>query len=116
MLEILFEKQQRNNMINEDKINYVMDQFDFERVHKAMEALDWKTYSSIDNECNIPNVFQLRQNARALLRQIMKEGIYGLATGGFYATYNNEGVLELSFCIDKVNTLDLDEDKNNVDS
>ena len=79
-------------------VNEVMDLFDYERVHKVMEFLDWKW---IDK--GIPEIYDLRVESRRLLEEVANKVIeegeeyYFVATGGFKAEAwkNDEGKLGL---------------------
>lgn len=88
----------------QDHIDYIMDNFDFEKVHKAMNALDWKWSSSN----GIPEIYDLRRTARSLLKSAWVYGQNGAenprtGTGGFWAEYgkHDDGSewLELNFQI-----------------
>ena len=79
-------------------INEVMDLFDYERVHKAMEFLDWKWVGK-----GVPEIYDLRVESRRLLEKVANKVIeedeeyYFVATGGFKAEAwkNDEGKLSL---------------------
>lgn len=82
----------------------IMDSFDFDKVNKMMCAVDWKWASS---EEGIPDQYELRKEARRL----MKQAIIGedSGTGGFRAWVtdgkDNDGPwtrLHLSFGIDTI--------------
>ena len=66
---MLTEKQQ-------EVIDEIMDNFDFEKVHKAMTALDWKWGKGI------PDVWELKKSARRLLKTSIEENTC-IGTGGF---------------------------------
>jgi hypothetical protein len=80
-------------------IEDIMEQFDFDRVKCAMEALNWKWYSS---NYSIPTINELRIQAERLLRGAAKSRLGDFkdnhyntpiinATGGFEArAYCNE--------------------------
>lgn len=91
--------------MNEEKknelIDEVMDDFDFHKVQKCMEALEW-TYH--DSEEIPPPIPDLRKTARRLLRSVLNEKIVCCATGGFVATYY-DNILSLRF---EVESFDLD--------
>lgn len=81
------------------RIDEIMDWFDFGKVAKVMEALDWSWY--ISGEMEVPAEPDLREAARDLLWKA-----YGLSRstdctiglGGFYATYYPEdGQFKLVF-------------------
>lgn len=81
----------------QEMIDYVLDNFDFERVHKAMVALDWHWASVGD----VPEIYDLRVKSRELLHDVLRKEQYLVGTGGLYATYDREyDMLGLRFCID----------------
>ena len=67
-----------------DQIDYIMDKFNFERVHVAMTALDW-TWVEGGNHV-IPSITKLKQTAKRLLQAAATEKIT-TGTGGFQAKY-----------------------------
>lgn len=67
-----------------DQIDYIMDKFNFERVHVAMTALDW-TWVEGGNHV-IPSITKLKQTAKRLLEAAATEKIT-TGTGGFQAKY-----------------------------
>jgi hypothetical protein len=69
-------------------IEEILDEFDFYKVQKTMEALDWNYYNSPDK---VPSIGELRRLARSLLEEAHKnctstapESITSM--GGFEAT------------------------------
>ncbi len=77
------------------QIDDVMDQFNFDLVQKCMQAANW-TWKSAEN--GVPSVYELRKEARHILRKTLENGT-GFATGGFFGTVK-EGTLMLEFCLD----------------
>lgn len=79
-----------------EAINYILDNFDFELVHKAMTALNWTW-----RDGGVPAVSDLRQKARQLLSEIhidnSGKGYY--ASGGFEVTAL-DGILKLDFVLE----------------
>ncbi len=89
------------------QIDNIMKRTDFDRVHKTMQALDWKWLGKS------PTVEEIRKTAYRLLNDAVKyvdeayeyygeiPGHYSVATGGFTASIykNMDGALrlELSF-------------------
>lgn len=82
-----------SDKLHQEMIDQIMDCFDFHRVAKAMTAVKWE-WANLNR---VPDEPELRQEARKLLRQAIKEGLVG--TGGFYASFT-DGVLRLVFEID----------------
>lgn len=81
-------------MTHEEQIEEIMDYFDFNKVHRAMTALDWAWY-----DCGgVPTEAHLRKEARKLLREVSrKEPGYAIGTGGFYAKHTEWRKLKLEF-------------------
>ena len=69
----------------QDAIDGIMDYFDFEKVLKVMELLEWEWQ---DAEEGIPTVPELRQQARRLLKMSLKEKT-NPSTGGFHVMYES---------------------------
>ena len=74
-------------MQNEQQdIETILDEFDFHKVQKAMEALDWTWASS----AGVPTIGELRKTARYLLNFCYNadatEPTYVTGTGGFEAS------------------------------
>ena len=78
--------------MNRDLIDNILDEFDFERVHKAMVALNWQWH----NTDGVPTIGDLRRNARNLLIEVTHDNHVMVGSGGFYA-YNEDGTLGLRF-------------------
>lgn len=84
----------------QEMIDEIMDEFDFERVHKTMEALNWQWRDE-----GIPDIPTLRKAARSQLKQVsisprdksdLDTGYFLVSSGGFEA-----------YCV----VLDIDEDE-----
>ena len=69
----------------QDAIDGIMDYFNFEKVLKVMELLEWEWQ---DAEEGIPTVPELRQQARRLLKMSLKEKT-NTSTGGFHVMYES---------------------------
>ena len=78
----------------QESIDEIMDWFDFEKVAKVMEFLKWKWVSTEDG---IPSVSEIRQSARRLLKDAIKNKTT-IGTGGLSATYD-DGYLQLKFIL-----------------
>ena len=80
------------------QIEEILENFDFDRVYKVMQHLDWKW----DGD-EVPNHYQLIRQARKLLEEAVKYGYnnhHEVSMGGFKATFDN-GDLTLEFIVDK---------------
>ena len=87
------------------EVETILDDFDFYRVQKAMQALNW-TWASTGAE--VPDIGDLRRVARQLLNQVYValdvQDEFSVATGGFKAegrmfTRSNKKYLRLDFII-----------------
>jgi len=90
-------------------INDVIEEFEFEKVHIAMTALDWKWIAPngvITNQSMaVPTIARLKQTATQVLTSSIESGF--AASGGFVAKYFNPGEPEsftLSFVLAEYDT------------
>ena len=91
-----------------ETIENILDEYDFHRVQKVMEALNWIWVSS---EGEVPSIGELRRQARSLLEDVYnKEAspFYMVGTGGFEATRTMETgdlnkYLSLKFVVEEGN-------------
>jgi len=90
----------------QDAIDNIMDNFDFEKVHRVMEYLDWK-WAGIDGY-GVPNIYELRKRARMLIKEAVKDlerdKECNISTGGFCvsawrAPEDDKVFIKLSFVI-----------------
>ena len=86
----------------QEKIDNIMDNFDFSRVAKTMAALGWDWYGLAD----IPTEPEIRAQARKMLGETIRAG-RGQSTGGFVTKiYLAEKWVQLSFVVESWNTAD----------
>lgn len=79
------------------RIETIIDNFDFDKVHIAMVALKWTwAYSS----SGIPSLIELKHEARRLLKDVLLSPSSVICCGGFRARKDSDGVLSLAFEID----------------
>ena len=101
----------KNNMkkqltIQQDKIDDIMDNFNFNKVETIMKATNW-TWASTHG---VPVEHELRKQARELLKSVSQHYVsqlgfrYAISTGGFKATKYYDGELELEFIVAKWDT------------
>jgi len=63
-------------------VNEILDEFEFEKVHRTMKALNW-TWHDTDG---VPTIGDLRRQARELLQELLRNDKYHITgTGGLYA-------------------------------
>jgi hypothetical protein len=60
-------------------IDDILDEFDFDKVHKVMVLMNWKWVGET------PPIQELRKTGRALFLDCMKNNLSLAATGGFVA-------------------------------
>lgn len=82
------------------QIAEIMDFFDFDKVHKAMVALNWKWAMAEDG---VPQIWELRKEARRLLYQVAFSNCEMVSCGGFTASKMEDG-LKLSFYVSEWET------------
>ena len=91
-------------MTDEEKIDEVLEEFDFDKVHEVMNFLKWKWVDNNDS-MSIPSHYRIIEEAKSLLYSCKKEkdNIVTIATGGFMAhkdkDENGESYYSLSFII-----------------
>lgn len=101
------------------KINNIMDNFNFDKVHDVMVALDWR-WVGANKGAEPPSIEQLRTEAKRLLVDAAYEK-QTIATGGFRANYEKETVddpipyLSLEFIVTDWEGDETDEDDENDD-
>jgi hypothetical protein len=99
-----------------DEIDYILETFNFERVHVAMTALDW--WWTDPHE--VPTIARLKKRAKMLLETSYKEKAT-ICTGGLQATYHppikdssllidSGPILSLSFVLTETNSEDYNDD------
>ena len=87
-------------------VTTVMENFDFDRVHRVMTNLDWKWVIG-DGETTVPSIYRLTRNAERLLREAAQhygdKEFYSCGTGGFIAHLEGE-TLTLQFILSTMTT------------
>ena len=80
----------------EMQIEYILEHFDWEKVHRTMTTLDWSWHHTD----GVPKIGQLVRAARRHLEQVASDASKGCysCSGGFWA-YNADGLLRLLFVV-----------------
>ena len=104
----------------EEKITYILNTFDFYKVHNVMKLLNWK-YAFSNTETGIPSVYELIDVAKSLLEQAANASAdYICSTGGFtvekYVYKEGDWDLSLKFCIENVSVSSNDADIEDIDT
>jgi len=81
-----------------NKIDEVMDMFDFARVLQIFRALKW--HWGYGEDAHIPEEHELRDTARGLLKKLKKEKLALISSGGFTARKVGKKDISLSFGIE----------------
>jgi len=75
-----------SHKLTDIEIEYIIQNFDFHKVHKVMEIVDWQWA-----ENGVPTIDELRKQARELLEDVREKGYAYIRCGGFAAT--NDGLI-----------------------
>lgn len=84
------------------QIDYIIDHFNYEKVHKAMTAVEWKWLLPGKEESSIPEISDLRGTSRYLLSKVATSPERVWSSGGFIAERYEDGSLSLLFYIDQI--------------
>lgn len=99
----------KNMKTSQDKIDTIMDNFNFTRVEQAMRATKW-IWGGAEEPDGIPTEPELRKCARRLLVDVSKKNVseedfrWSISTGGFKASKYHDGELELEFIMESWET------------
>jgi hypothetical protein len=66
-------------------IDKIVAEFNWGRVHKVMELINWEWYT-VDGKPEVPQIGKLMIQGRKLLKQVCEEEFYVAGTGGLKAT------------------------------
>lgn len=77
----------------QEMIDEIMDNFDFDKVQRVMECINWKWVGH-----GVPDAYTLRQEARQLLKESVKRN-QSISTGGFLVK-KSKGMISLSFLVE----------------
>jgi len=79
-----------------DAIEEIMDNFDFEKVHKVMTYLNWEWHHE-----GVPEISKLKRTAREDLKRTYKEEIPWCESGGLRVEVDREGkTMRLMFVLE----------------
>ena len=85
----------------ETMVTAVMEDFDFDKVHRVMVSLDWR-WTIENGERTVPSSYRMMKTADRLLRDCAQhygdKEFYACGTGGFMASLDN-GTLALQFIL-----------------
>jgi hypothetical protein len=86
-------------MTEEKIIDDILDEFDFDKVQKTMETLEWTWHSTYPET---PSISQLRKFARYLMKSCVGHEEYTTASGGFHVrkeTFDGLPFYQLQFVV-----------------
>jgi hypothetical protein len=67
----------------QNQIDYIMENFDFRKVHEYMTSVGWKWWNSKTDKMELPEEYELKQRARHYLNQTFIEKLQRNGSGGF---------------------------------
>lgn len=82
----------KNMKTLQQHIDEVMDYFDFDKVHRVMESLNWR-WSSLEDEMRIPTKPEMRKHVREFMEKLYEKNINKsevntyTGSGGFMVYY-----------------------------
>ena len=79
-------------------IKKILKNFDFGKVHRVMENLNW--YWNDTKDGGVPTVEDLKSQAKDLLKKVTEGNYKVISSGGFEAEYRDE-VLTLKFVLEE---------------
>ena len=93
----------------QEQMELILCNFDFHKVHKVMECLDWAWYADGISQC--PEPWEVREHALQRMKDAIKSGYSN--TGGFEAKVE-DGVLYLAFVVENTHGYEFwrDEDES----
>lgn len=82
------------------QVEVIMQDFDFENVHRIMKFLNWKWATS--DGMKVPSIENMKKTAQELLDDVVEESAKTpehnyIETGGFRASYSNINGMSLQF-------------------
>jgi hypothetical protein len=86
-----------------NKIEYILENFDFHRVQTTMKALKWKYFNIQTGNYYEPSIDAIRSTARKVLSTAAFEEKTA-ASGGFFAQRYKGGYLHLLFYVEEETT------------
>jgi len=91
-------------------IDYVLDGFNFEKLHEAMVRMNWKWAKA--SGCRVPSVEELIKCAEHCLITVAEASNkeYFCGTGGFFAHKTDKDYFELKFVVEEYDNFDMVED------
>jgi len=86
---------------DQEKINSIMERFNFAKVHDVMVETDWRWawgMGQLNEGLRVPTIEEIRFHARRMLVEACEENQYQMECGGFRVVRDRkEGLIELSF-------------------
>lgn len=84
----------------QELIDDIMDNFNFEKVHKVMDFLNWTWWDLETMKEYAPTIQDIRSCARKKLKRILEENHASIESGGFVARKYDDGTISLEFKIE----------------
>lgn len=84
----------------QELIDDIMDNFNFEKVHKVMTFLNWTWYNLETMKEYIPTIQEIRSSARDRLKTVLLEKYGYCESGGLVARKYDDDTISLEFKIE----------------
>ena len=99
----------------DSKIDDIIERFDFNKVLKAMNVLNWVWVHPDEGGSRVPNLERLKATARYLIYEAVSNDEFGgsCSTGGFHAKVHKDNTITLSFVLAEFTTPNYDADRSN---
>ena len=81
-------------------IDDIMDNFNFEKVHKVMKFLNWTWWNLETMKEYVPTIQDIRSSARDRLKTVLLEKCGYCESGGFVARKYDDDTISLEFKIE----------------
>ena len=79
------------------QIDYIIEHFDFEKVHDVMEFLNWDWLG-----VGVPSIHHLKVEAERLMLKLISENCRTIGSGGFEALKRDNGDICLYFVVEEL--------------
>lgn len=93
-----------NRELVEERLDSIMDNFNFERVYNVMKAIDWKWVKK-DSSYGVPTVDEIKEKAANLLWNLVNSDVNLISTGGLEVSKDfsdyDDPFIQLKFVVEE---------------
>lgn len=86
-------------MTNQEIIDEVMDNMDFDKIHRVMEYLNWQ-WADGEGGFEVPDVPRIRKFCRSLIKNLLEENLQSIESGGFLVYKDQYNSIRVLFTIE----------------